>query len=439
MLLYKTTVAFAFVKLLQVVVNIAKIKIIYDALGSDYLAKFYIWQPSIAFLSLLISMGIPYGLTTYLAKGNINLNNNSVTVLNGIFGQLNYIYCICFLFLLIAAILLSNIELVTFNYKICVLLLISAYFERNKLLLEGYLRGVKKVSFLIQLGIIYATVDLLIITILSLQNNKEVFFASFLLPAFIASFIIAKKLEVLTTKIVKPGRRFFKKIMPISLLQYTTSLVNQGSSVLILKMITWYSGIQSLITFQTANRLILGSSGFIMQAISSDFYPQIAGLSNRKESLVTRLNKLTKFCIIVSAIMMSISIFSIDIVNENFFDSKEILQNEHVFVFAAAYLILFSKQLIDNVPALYEDFKGWIVINISNSFSKIILVFIIGSVFEGHRYDYAFFAQCIFSGMLSLIYIKSKHSVYITKTTFLAFIVGILIILLSYAERQSFL
>lgn len=282
------------------IVSFVKVKLfalILGPIGFGVISQFSNFQ---IFLTGVICLGIPVGLTTLVAQRYQKKNFYEIQSLIVYLGLITFVFA---LIISITLIFLSK-HLSSYlvndesGYSILIILMLMIPFLIQYSLLEAYLKGTDQINLIVKINLINSFLSLIIIFPLtyyfSVYGAAIFMFISGLLPLFIFMFLAKFDFRKLFKIKIEFKPNLLKNIIKIGIVSLASSFLFQLSMIQLRKFIIDNYGIQSAGIYQTV--LGLSTSYFVIIYTYLSLYslPQFSKIENNID-IIKELNNNLRF------------------------------------------------------------------------------------------------------------------------------------------------
>ncbi|WKV13134.1 oligosaccharide flippase family protein [Marivirga harenae] len=333
----KSTFLFGGVRVLTVLVNVVKNKIISLSMGASGIGVFGIFMSSYTLLSSLFGLGISQSLVRNLSEV---YNDNSSTRLNHILESINKLLILTSTIGLIGTLCFSSFLSIwtfdtdskVFEYSMLSLAIFFNIFNLGQLAILQGVRALKELS----LATIYGAILGLLLSIpLFYLLKEEGIIYSFIITAFVSfifsSLYVRRTIKIPTTKLsIKKVLISGKGTIKLGIAMMSVSLFVSLFGLIFKSFINKYSGIEAVGVFQAGFTIINSYFGLIFTAMATDYFPRISSINQNNKLLQIEANKQVEILLLLLGPLIIILIGFMDHIILLLYDNSFLLASDYV-------------------------------------------------------------------------------------------------------------
>jgi len=301
----KSTSIFGGVQVILILISILRSKFAAILLGSGGLGVLGLFTTSINLIGNFTNFGLATIAVRDISSANSGMDKNKVAIVMAVLNRWAWITGL--LGSLVVIMLSPWLSHFAFGNKeyICsfVLISISLLFSQLNACQLVLIQGLQKIKFLAKASLIGSLMGLLITIpmyyILGINGIVPAFLISSIFSLFVSRFF-ANKIQLISVKvsreeILKEGKKILKMGFLISLGGMLVGL----SSYLIQIFISKYGGIEQVGLFTAGFAIINTYVGLIFTAMSTDYFPRLAAVSNSNDLCKKSINQQAEIAILI--------------------------------------------------------------------------------------------------------------------------------------------
>lgn len=314
----KATSLFGGVQIFNIIISIARSKIIAVLLGPSGMGIVGLLTATIGFVSSLTNFGLGISAIRDISAANESENQNKINKVVTVLRRLLWITGLLgAVFTFFTAHWLSQLTFgnkeytFAFMWLSCSILFVQLTTGQNVLL-----QGMRKLKYLAKANMFGSIIGLIISTPLYYYFRADGVVPSIILTSlfllaitwFFSSKIKIERTEVTLKETISEGKEMLKMGLMLSL----SGLMSTGSSYIVRVFISNSGSLEDVGLYNAGFAIIGTYVGLVFTAMSTDYYPRLCGLSNDNKKANLLINQQAEIAVLILAPILTVFIIFIN-------------------------------------------------------------------------------------------------------------------------------